>query len=295
MPFSCSDPTIGRAVSLITAELRTAGVESAGLDAQILLGHVTGKSRTRLAIDNDQELTYQQQLDVERLLTRRLAGESIAYITGKREFMGYEFAVGPGVLVPRPETELMVERAVETLSRMWPSQPVRVLDLCTGSGVIGLSLALLTDSNWVTLVGSDVSEAALSYARKNRTTLGLEERVELVEGDLLNWTDGPWDMILTNPPYLCSEQIDVNFDLMAEPRLALDGGAGGLALIEQILDQAVTRVSQRFAMTIEIDPDQADAAHALAVSRFTGANVIIMPDLTGRARFVNIERQETIS
>ena len=121
---------------------------------------------------------------------------------------------------------------------------------------------------------------------KNRTALGLEERVELVEGDLLSWTDGPWDMILTNPPYLRPSRSMGISTCSAEPRLALDGGAGGLELIEQILDQAVTRVSPRFAMMIEIDPDQADAARALAVSRFPGANVIIVPDLTGRARFV---------
>ncbi len=100
---------------------------------------------------------------------------------------------------------------------------------------------------------------------------------------------------MSNPPYLTPEQVDGNPELAAEPRLALDGGQGGLELIERILDQAMSRVSRRFAMIVEIDPDQADAAHALAVSRFPAADVIIVPDLTGRARFVSIERQESLA
>jgi release factor glutamine methyltransferase len=226
------------------------------------------------------------------LVSRRIHGESVAYLIGKREFMGHDFAVGPGVLVPRPETELLVERAATTIDRLWPGLPVRVLDLCTGSGAIALSLGLLTRPEEVTITGSDVSPKALTYAKRNLALLGLDHRVDLVEGDLLTWTDGPWDMILTNPPYLTANQIDDNPDLSAEPRLALDGGIAGLELIERILSQAVPRVAPRFAMIIEIDPEQADAASALASARFPTADVIIVPDLTGRARFVSIERQE---
>lgn len=290
-----SERSIGRALSLFTAELRAAGIDTARLDAELLIGQVTGKNRTRLAIDMDQELTESQQFDVMRLVSRRIRGESVAYLTGSREFMGHDFVVGPGVLVPRPETELLVERALETIDRLWPREPVRVLDLCTGSGAIALSVSLSTDPDRVSVTGSDISTDALVYARKNRASLGLDSRVELVEGDLFAWTEGPWDMVLTNPPYLRSGQVDDNPDLAAEPRLALDGGKDGLDIIERILDQAKTRMAPRFALVIEIDPDQADAARALADSAFPTANVIIVPDLAGRARFVSIERQETPS
>lgn len=287
--------SIGWALSSATKHLREAGIESARLDAELLLGHIVGKDRTRLAIDRDQELTTSQENEFASMLDRRLRGESVAYLLGKREFMGHEFAVGPGVLVPRPETELMVERAVEVIDRLWPATNIRVLDLCTGSGAIAHSLALLTPAHRVTIVGSDVSPEALKYARQSRSSLGLEARVELIEGDLLTWTDERWDMILTNPPYLTSAQVDGNPDLAAEPRLALDGGQDGLEFIDRIINQATTRVAPTFAMLIEIDPDQADAAHALAASHFPDANVIILPDLTGRARFVSIERQESTS
>lgn len=290
-----SDRSIGRALSNFTSELRAAGIETARLDAELLLGHVTGKNRTRLAIDKDQELTDLQQLEVMMLMSRRVQGESVAYLIGKREFMGHDFAVGPGVLVPRPETELLVELAAVAIDRLWPIGPVRVLDLCTGSGAIALSLALMTPPIQVSIYGSDISPEALAYAKKNRATLGLDDRVELIEGDLLTWTDGPWDMIVSNPPYLTPAQVDSNPDLTAEPRLALDGGKDGLELIERILEQAASRVPPRFAMIIEIDPDQADAAHALALAQFPSASVIIVPDLTGRARFVSIERQESLS
>lgn len=287
-----SERSIGRALSIATLELRDAGIETARLDAELLLGYLTGKNRTRLAVDNDHELTDIQLAELQQLVVRRIDGTSIAYLIGMREFMGHEFAVGPGVLVPRPETELMVERAVSSIPRLWDTEHIRVLDLCTGSGAIALSLALLTDNALVSITGSDVSADALTFARKNRETFGLDGRVDLVEGDLLSWTDGPWDMILTNPPYLTPEQVDGNPDLATEPRLALDGGAGGLELITRILDQATSRVARRFAMMIEIDPDQADAVRLFSIDHFATADVIIVPDLSGRARFVSIERQE---
>jgi release factor glutamine methyltransferase len=290
-----SDRSIGHALSYFTAELRASGIESARLDAELILGHVTGKDRTRLVIDRDRALTDDQQLEAQGLLLRRIEGASVAYIVGKREFMGLDFAVGPGVLVPRPETELLVEHAIASIARMWAGVPVRVLDVCTGSGAIALTVASLTSPERVSITGSDISPDALAYARKNREALGLERRVGLIEGDLLSWTDGPWDMILTNPPYLTPEQVESNPDLAAEPRLALDGGRNGLELIERILEQAVPRVSGHFAMMIEIDPDQAVAARALALDSFPTADVIILPDLTGRARFISIERQERSS
>lgn len=285
--------TIGGALAFGTSRLRSGGFSTPRLDAELLLGHLLGKSRTQLAIDANRPIESNAIEALDALVTRRLTGEPVAYLTGHREFMGHDFQVGPGVLVPRPETELLVERAIGMIDRLWPNGSVRALDLCTGSGAIALSLALATSSDRLLLTGSDISPDALQYARRNRSTLGLANRVELVEGDLLDWTNGPWDLIVTNPPYLRPGQIDGNAEIAAEPRLALDGGNRGIELIERILDQAVGVAATRFGMIVELDPDHADAVRALATAHFPTADVIIVPDLTGRARFVSIERQET--
>jgi release factor glutamine methyltransferase len=285
--------TIDGVLALATSCLRAGGIDTPRLDAELLLGHLLGKSRTRLAIDTDQSVRSNVIDDFAALITRRLSGEPIAYLTGHREFMGHDFRVGPGVLVPRPETELLVERTLAMIDHLWTAGPVRVLDLCTGSGAIALSLALATNPDRVHLTGSDLSPAALRYARINRTSLGLAGRVHLVQGDLLDWTGSPWDLIVTNPPYLRPDQINGNDEIAAEPRLALDGGTNGVELIERILERAVAVAAPRFGMIIELDPDHANAVRALAAARFPTADVIIVSDLTGRDRFIAIERQET--
>lgn len=298
--------TIGGAIAIATGQLRSAGLPSPRLDAEVLLGFLLGLSRTRLAIDADTPITPEVLARFDDLVERRLEGQPVAYLTETREFMGHEFAVGPGVLVPRPETELLVELGIEMLERLWPAGTVNVLDLCTGSGAIALSLALAIaenegpealhyDRGRILVTGSDISTEALDYARRNRSSLGLANLVVLVQGDLLSWTDGPWDLILTNPPYLRPDQIDGNSEIASEPRLALDGGENGVELIERILDQAVGVVAPRFGMIIELDPDHADAVRSLAAARFPGAHVIIRADLTGRNRFVSIERKESVA
>ncbi len=291
MPSNSAVTTIGGALSSAAAVLRAAGSPSPRLDAELLLGHLLGKSRTQLAIASNDPVAPATGIALEPLLARRIAGEPVAYLTGHREFMGHEFSVGPGVLVPRPETELLVERAASMIDDRWPAGRVRVLDLCTGSGAIACSLALLVDDR-VSITGSDISPDALHYAHLNRKHLGLEHRVALVRGDLLTWTSGPWDVILSNPPYLRPDQIDDNREIAAEPRLALDGGKDGIELIERILVQATGIVAARFGMLIELDPDNAGLARDLAAGHFPEAIIQIVPDLTGRDRFLSIERNE---
>lgn len=281
--------TIGGAISSATAILREAGSPSPRLDTELLLGHLLDKSRTRLVIDANEPISDEVRAALDALVAQRLTGQPVAYLIGHREFMGHDFAVGPGVLVPRPETELLVERALVMIDRYWSSGPLRVLDLCTGSGAIALSLALLTDPERVRITASDISSDALRYARINRVNLGLADRVSLVHGDLLNWTRGPWDLILTNPPYLRPDQIDGNPEIGAEPRLALDGGLHGIETIDHILDQARAVAAPRFGMLVELDPDHAASARALAVGFFPRAHIDIIADLTGRARFLSIE------
>lgn len=286
--------TIGGALVCATARLRSAGIGTPRLDAELLLGHLLGMARTRLAIDSSGPIAPGAIDALDDLVCRRLNGEPVAYIIGRREFMGHDFQVGPGVLVPRPETELLIEQAIGLIDRLWPEEPIRVLDLCTGSGAIALSLALaMSTERRVRITGSDISPEALHYARRNRESLGLDDAVELVQGDLLDWTAGPWDVILANPPYLRPDQIDGNTEIAAEPRLALDGGTNGIELIERILDRTAEVAAPRFGMIIEIDPDHAGVVRSMAAARFPTAHVIIVPDLAGLDRFVSIERKES--
>ncbi len=291
MSFHGAAGTIGGALSSATARLRTSDIPSPRLDAELLLGHLLHRSRTRLAIDANEPIAPEIALGLESLIERRLAGEPVAYLIGHREFMGHDFQVGPGVLVPRPETELLVELAAEMIDRRWPTGPVWVLDVGAGSGAIALSLALLTNER-VQITASDISSDALRYTSINRTHLGLDERVTLIRGDLLTWTRGPWDLILSNPPYLRPDQIDGNWEIAAEPRLALDGGRKGIEPIERMLTQAVDIAAPRFGMLIELDPDNAALAWDRARAQFPAAIVRIIPDLTGRDRFLSIERDE---
>lgn len=295
--------TTGGALASATSRLRAAEIPTPRLDAELLLGHVLGKSRTRLAIDANDPIDTSTLADFDLLLTRRIAGEPVAYLIGHREFMGQVVRVGPGVLVPRPETELLVVRAIAMIESLWPDEDLRVLDLCTGSGAIALSLAQEIDdhaarggfsgnNSRIHITASDISSEALDYARMNRESFGLRERVDLVQGDLLTWTAGPWDLIVSNPPYLRPDQIDGNAEIAVEPRLALDGGENGVELIARILDQAANVAAPRFGMIVELDPDHAHAVQTMAAARFPTADVIIVPDLTGRHRFLSIERKE---
>ena len=165
--------SIGGAISFATAQLRAGGLSSPRLDAELLLGHLLDRSRTQLAIDSTDPVDPVTVTQLNSLLARRLDGEPVAYLIGHREFMGHDFVVGPGVLVPRPETELLVEYALAELDRRWPSGPVRVLDLCSGSGAIALSLALEIAHTIAPQVRSQRSFTTIKAVLATRTSLGL--------------------------------------------------------------------------------------------------------------------------
>lgn len=268
--------------------LAGAGIETARLDAEVLLRYVLGLDRTGLFLRLREPPPEDARSAFDVLVARRVAGEPVAYLTGEREFMGLAFAVGPGVLVPRPETELLVEWAVGWLA---DRPEARVIDVGTGSGAIALAVAVHAAPHFGGLiVGSDVSAVALGFATRNRARCGLTERVALVRGNLLDWCRGPVDLVLANLPYLRPEQAAGNRELAAEPSLALVGGAEGLDLIRRLLAGAPRVLAPHGAIALELDPSQAEAAAALAGATFPRAHVRIMPDLAGLARFVAVSR-----
>lgn len=280
-------PTAAELIRDAAARLSARGIASARLDAEVLLRHALGIDRTGLFLRLRGLVSAADAGRYEELIHRRLAGVPVAYLTGQREFMGLSFAVGPGVLIPRPETELLVEWAE---LRLAGRQRPLVVDVGTGSGAIILSLAHRSTTSDGILIGSDRSAHALGYAARNRALLGLERRVHLVTGDLLGWLGRPADLILANLPYLRPDQLASNPDIQAEPEQALVSGDDGLRAIDRLLADAPRTLAPGGAMILELDPSQAMTVAGRARELVTGARSEILRDLAGFDRFVAIER-----
>lgn len=276
--------TIREALYAAAAKLDSAGFETARLDAEVLLRDLLGLDRTGLFLKMGDPLTDLVGLAFDGLVGRRLTGESVAYITGRREFFGLEFAVGPGVLVPRPETELLVEWAIEWLKR----NPARVVvDVGSGSGAIALSLAAevpVVESGRIVAV--EPSAEARRYVLANRERLGLADRVEVVEGDVLDGIEGPVDLVLANLPYLRPDQVKGNRMLAAEPEMALVSGDDGLDLIRRLVADLPRVLSPRGAVGIEMDPSQVETVRGLLAVTLPGAAIRVIKDLAGLDRHV---------
>jgi release factor glutamine methyltransferase len=219
------------------------------------------------------------------MIERRAAGEPVAYITGTREFMGLEFAVDPRVLIPRPETEGLVERALSWLSNH--PQASRIVDVGTGSGAIAFSLARLAPASpRAAIFASDVSIDALAVARVNRARLGAT-RVQFVCGSLLDWSHAPFDVIVANLPYLRKEQR--HSGIAREPDAALYAEDGGFKLYTELLRQSVGRLAPSGIILCEIDPLQRDRAVRDARCAFPTAEIRVERDLADLDRYLIVE------
>lgn len=242
--------------ALRQARERLSASPSASLDAQVLLCHVLARPSSYLFTWPERELDAQQQQRFLDLLTRREQGEPVAHLTGEREFFGRRFCVTADTLIPRPDTETLVELALQ----LGPACPARVVDLGTGTGAIGLSLALERPQWQVTL--TDLSAAALSVAESNARQLGGD--VTLQQGSWLEGCHGPFDLIVSNPPYIDPadhhlEEGDVRF----EPRSALVADQRGLADLATIITQASTRLVAGGWLLLEHGYQQGDEVRAL--------------------------------
>jgi release factor glutamine methyltransferase len=265
--------------------LRQRGIETPELDAALLLGHLLGRARASLYAHILDDAPPGISAAFDTLIERRLRGEPVAYLTGTKEFMGLAFAVNAAVLVPRPETELLVEWAARWLAAR--PNAVRVVDVGTGSGVIAVSLASI--ATHARVIASDISREALAVARSNARRQRVAGRVAFVCGDLLVWLGQPVAMILANLPYLTDAQTNAA-DLRAEPRGALAGGGGdGFALYRALIPQVSERLASGGAYAFEIDPSQSAIATACCAKMFPAASVIVHHDLAGLARFVTVE------
>jgi release factor glutamine methyltransferase len=260
--------------------LQKRGVTTARLDAELLLAKALGCDRVRLYIDGDKPLGPEELAKFKPLLQRRGQREPVAYILGTREFYGRPFAVGPGVFIPRPETELLVQLALEALP-----DDARVLDLCAGSGAVGVSIAAERPLAQVDLV--ELSPEAAAFARTNAEQLA-KGRAHVFEGDLFAALEAKarYHAVVSNPPYVAlADKARLEKELDHEPGLALFCGDDGLSVIRRIAAEAPAWLLPGGLLAVEIDPEQARVVQDLFGSAGF-LRVKVQNDLAGLARHV---------
>ena len=269
--------------------LSSDGIDDADLEAEVLLRHALGWRRTELfaALEAPVPPSVEGQLRI--LVNRRLGREPLAYLLGHREFYGLDFLVNAHVLIPRQETEVLVDRTLEHCSsRKGRRDGLLIADVGTGCGAIAIAIA--ANLPHVTICATDVSREALTVADINRRHHGLQERVQLVRADLLHGLPGPADVIVSNPPYLKTEEIpQLAAEIGREPVRALNGGADGLDVIRRLLHQAGSALRPGGCLLVEIAPEQQEAVSQLATELFRNAHVSFASDSLGLARALVVE------
>ncbi len=272
--------SVGVALREGAARLR-AVTDAPRLEAEVLLACATDLSRTVLLGHPEWQLAANQVETYRQWIDRRADGSPLPYLTGRVEFYGLEFAVTPDVLIPRPETETLVDLALQR-------RPGVVVDVGTGSGCIAVALAAHLPR--VLVYATDLSAAALRVAAANVRRHGLWDRVRLVQADLLCPLRGPVDLVVSNPPYVADEERPSlpRSVRRHEPRLALDGGRDGLAVMRRLLASAPRILRRGGSLLVEIGAARGEAAAALARSLLPGAQVVIHPDLAGRDRVLEV-------
>jgi release factor glutamine methyltransferase len=256
--------TIREALAEGGMSLMAAGMETPGLDASLLLAHVLETNRTTLAASGPEPLSEEKYAEFRALIDRRLSGECTAYIIGKKEFRGLEFIVNPSVLVPRPDTETLVETALLHLG-----VKNTVLDLCTGSGAVAVSLK--NEASDAEVFATDISDIALETAKLNAARLLRGGTIAFYQGDLygaLPDSHPLFSLIVCNPPYIPSSVIEsLPAEVRKEPHSALDGGATGLEIIRRVIDGASSFLLRGGTLLLEADARQMNEITVLFKNR----------------------------
>jgi release factor glutamine methyltransferase len=285
---------IREAVALGRTGLKNSGIEQPVLDSTLLLAHILNISRTELTSMGTEPLSKKNLAAFNELINRRINGECIAYITGKKEFYGLDFIVNSSVLVPRPDTEILVETALNQLSRILTiekNQNIRVLELCTGSGAVAISLK--HEMPEIEIDITDISAEALEIAKINAARLIPNNQNNFYQGDLydalpssLSTTETAYSLIISNPPYIPTGIIQtLPIEVQKEPFIALDGGHSGLEIINRIINGAPKYLIKGGILLMEADPHQMEDIKILLEKN--GFNeIIIHKDLSGFDRVI---------
>lgn len=266
------------------AQLLEKGIENARFDADILLAEVLGLSRERLYLEGDSILSQQNEDDYRKVINRRAEHEPLQYILKRQEFMGLPFYVDERVLIPRADSEALVQKWLDIVSQECQEQKnsLKVADLCTGSGALAISMAYLYPK--AEMIGTDLSAAALEVARQNALQLGVS--VQWRQGDFIEPIRGEqWDFIVTNPPYVSA--ADYNGcapEIFREPSMAFLGGQDGLDFYRRLAEEIRALLNHQGRLLMEIGWDQGEAVSMLF--REKGFETQIFPDLAGRDRVI---------
>lgn len=256
------------------------------LDAELLLAHLLKIERLQLYLKFDRPMTEAELAAFKLLVQRRVKGEPVSYIRGVKEFWSLTFKVGPGVLVPRPDTEIILERVKEIFREK--ENPLNILDIGTGSGNLAIALAKEFLNSKITAM--DISEEALKYARENAGSNGVASQIQFVQKDFLKFSDSKtsvYDLIVSNPPYISSaviETLDPGIQHY-EPRLALDGGPDGLAFYRKMGESASQLLKPEGLLAVEIGEDQGDTVKEI-FSKAELNDIQIFKDYAGLSRVV---------
>lgn len=262
MPQTTRDASIAQARRMAAGRLRDASIETPDLDARLLVGHALGLTHAELISASSRHLSAREQAAIEALVARRLAREPVAHILGRKEFWSLPLRLSAATLVPRPETETVIEAALDIIKHA-RDRPLRILDLGTGTGAI--LLALLSELPQATGVGCDIDPLALDVARDNARDLGFAGRCEFMVSDFGAGLAGAFDLVVSNPPYIASADLPALPPEVRDhdPRLALDGGADGLACYRTIAARIGERLAPGGLLALEIGAGQASAVTAI--------------------------------
>jgi len=259
------------------------GIDSPRLNIEHLLADALGKRRIDLYLEFDRTLSENELAPLREKVRRRVEGEPLQYLLGSWDFFGRAFRTDPRALIPRPETEILVEIVLKVIRAELGSR-TRLLDVGTGSGVLAITFALECPN--LQIVGSDVSPLALNLARENAERQGLNRRIEWVESDLLSSVSGPFDFLVANLPYIpTAELLKLAPEVKRDPQLALDGGPDGLVVIRRLLLEAPKVLRDGAFVILEVGFDQADrVADLLTAQKFR--DISVENDYQGVRRFV---------
>jgi release factor glutamine methyltransferase len=274
------------AAALIKCETQLLRItDTPRLDSQVLLGHILGRPRSWVLAHPEYEISEGQLLSLESALQRMIDGSALAHVIGHWEFFGLEFTVTPETLIPRPETELLVEVALDWLAHR--DERRFALDVGTGTGCIAVALALQIPD--LILVASDISGPALRIARQNSIKHEVDARVHCIQANLLPPLSHPVHLLCANLPYISSTELFPLEVFGKEPTLALDGGTDGLSYIRKLLNSAPAQIAPGGLILIEVESSRGESALRLAKENFPGAQTELLHDLAGLDRLIAIQ------
>lgn len=281
--------TLAQALQQSAHILRSNGIDDSHIEARMLLGHITKLSPVQIYTQPEQVLNQEQEGNLQELVERRICHEPAAYIVKHREFYGIDFYVDSRVLIPRPETELLVDMALEFTSSTYLARPLLIADIGTGCGAIAVSLALNLPNSKI--YATDVSLLALEVARLNCEHHKVTDRITLLQGNLLEPLPEHVDLLVANLPYIKSSELATLSPEITkfEPRMAIDGGKSGLDYIRQLLEQTKERINNKGCLLLEIGQNQEEELDNLIRSCLGRANFRFTSDLNGVKRVVKID------